>query len=176
MVMIPPHKETLENGLTVLVQEMRGAPVVAVQTWVGVGSADETPPEAGLAQLHEHMLFKGTASRKVGEIAQAIEGAGGEINAWTSFDQTVYHVVLASRFFHVGLDVLADAIQNSAFDEEELAREKEVVLEEIKRGEDQPSRVVTQELFRLAYAKHPYRNPVIGTRERVASFTRNDVV
>lgn len=173
--MIPSHTEKLENGLTVLVQEMRSAPVVAVQTWVGVGSADESPAEAGLAHLHEHMLFKGTERRKVGEIAQAIEGAGGEINAWTSFDQTVYHVVLASRFFQVGLDVLADAVQNSAFDPAELAREKEVVLEEIKRGEDQPSRTVTQELFRLAYQKHPYRNPVIGTRERVASFTRDDV-
>jgi zinc protease len=170
------HRETLENGLTVVVQELRDAPVVAVQAWVGVGSADEDAREAGLAHLHEHMLFKGTTRRRVGEIAQAIEGAGGEINAWTSFDQTVYHVVLASRFFDVGVDVLADAIQHSAFDAAELAREKEVVLEEIKRGEDQPSRVVTQELFRLAYTQHPYRNPIIGTRETVASFTRDDVL
>ena len=174
--MRPPRKKILPNGLTVIVQEMRSAPVVAVQAWVGVGSADESPEEAGLAHVHEHMLFKGTERRRVGEIAQAIEGAGGEINAWTSFDQTVYHVVLASRDFGVGIDVLADAIHHSAFDAEELAREKEVVLEEIKRAEDQPSRVVTQALFQLAYAKHPYRNPVIGTRERVASFTRDDVL
>lgn len=174
--MRPPRTKLLDNGATVVVQEMRSAPVVAVQAWVGVGSADETPAEAGLAHVHEHMLFKGTERRRVGEIAQAIEGAGGEINAWTSFDQTVYHVVLASRDFNVGLDVLADAIHHSAFDAEELAREKEVVLEEIKRGEDQPSRVVTQALFDLAYRKHPYRNPVIGTRERVASFTRADVL
>jgi zinc protease len=170
------HKETLENGLTVVVQEMHSVGVVALQAWVGVGSADESAREAGLAHLHEHMLFKGTARRKVGEIAQAVEAAGGEINAWTSVDQTVYHVVLASQFFDVGIDVLADAIQHSAFDPDELSREKEVVLEEIKRGEDQPGRVASQELFRLAFTTHPYRNPVIGTPETVSSFTRDDVV
>jgi zinc protease len=174
--MIPVYREVLENGLTIVVQEMRGLQVAALQAWVGVGSADETPREAGLAHLHEHMLFKGTKRRKVGEIAQTIEGAGGEINAWTSLDQTVYHVVVASRFFDVALDVLADALQHSTFDAGELAREKEVVLEEIKRGEDQPGRVASQEVFRLAYTVHPYRNPVIGTPETVAAHTRDDVL
>jgi zinc protease len=174
--MIPVHHEVLDNGLTVILQEMDSAEVVALQAWVGVGSADETEREAGLAHVHEHMLFKGTSRRKVGEIAQAVEGAGGEINAWTSLDQTVYHLVLASRFFDVGLDVLADALQHSAFDAEELAREKEVILEEIKRGEDQPGRVATQELFQLAYKVHPYRRPVIGTRETVSALSREDVL
>src|SRR5258707_3169462 len=106
----------LSNGLTVVFQEHHAAKVVAFQAWVNAGSADERPDEAGLAHLHEHMLFKGTARRGPGEIARTVETCGGEINAWTSFDQTVYHVVLGSRFFAEGMDVLADAGTSAAFD------------------------------------------------------------
>jgi zinc protease len=162
----------LPSGLTVVLQENRAAKVVAFQAWVGVGSADEPPELAGIAHVFEHMLFKGTARRGVGQIAQDIEGAGGEINAWTSFDQTVYHLVLASRYFDTGLDILADALFNSSFDPVELERELRVVLEEVKQGEDNPGRVATQTLFGAAYLKHPYRRPVIGYSRTVKSFTR----
>ena len=144
----------LPNGLTVVLEENHAAPVAAFQLWVKVGSADETNDEIGLAHLHEHMLFKGTARRGPGEIARSIEAHGGEINAWTSFDQTVYHVVMASRFAREGLDVLADAIRSSAFDADELGREIEVVCEEIKRSQDMPSRRASKALFR-AYQKKP---------------------
>src|SRR5688572_15151486 len=99
-----------------------------MQVWVKAGSADETPEEAGLAHLHEHMLFKGTARRGLGAIARDVEARGGDINAWTSYDQTVYHLVLASSFFEDGLDILADAVRSSAFDPGELSREIEVVI------------------------------------------------
>jgi zinc protease len=122
------------------------------------------------------MLFKGTARRGVGQIAREIETAGGDINAWTSFDQTVYHVVMSSRELDRGLDIMADAIQQSAFDPDELARELEVILEEIKRGNDTPSRVASRMLFETAYRAHPYRKPVIGTRESVQSFTREAIL
>ncbi|MDP2340066.1 MAG: pitrilysin family protein [Deltaproteobacteria bacterium] len=173
-------KRTTPEGLTILALESRAAPVVAVQVWVGVGSADETDAEAGLAHVHEHMLFKGTVKngvvrRGVGEIASAIEGAGGDINAWTSYDQTVYHVVIAKDFFDTGLDVLADAVQHSAFEKDELARELEVILEEIKRSEDSPGSRVSKGLFAEAFLQHPYRRPVIGYRDIVAAFTRDDV-
>src|SRR5207245_8860932 len=115
------------NGLTVLVEENHAAPVAALQVWVRVGSADELPGEAGLAHLHEHMLFKGTARRGPGEIARNIDGCGGEINAWTSFDQPVYHVEVASQFLAQGLDVLADAITSAAVDPGEWRRELEGV-------------------------------------------------
>ena len=161
----------LPSGLTVLTEENHAAPVAALQIWVKVGSADEREGEAGLAHLHEHMLFKGTSRRGPGEIAREIEGAGGEINAWTSFDETVYHVVTASRFFEQGLDVLADALTSASFDPLELSREIEVVCEEIKRSEDSPSRKVSKELFSAAYARHPYGRPVIGTEASVRSFT-----
>jgi zinc protease len=169
-------RHTLPNGLTLLVEENHAAPVVAIQVWVRVGSADERSDEAGIAHLHEHMLFKGTARRGPGEIARSIEAAGGEINAWTSFDQTVYHVVLASRFFATGLDVLADAVTSAAFDADELSREIEVVCEEIKRTQDSPTRKLSRELFATAFARHPYGKPVIGTEESVRSFTREGIL
>src|SRR5216684_3662613 len=169
-------RHRLPNGLTVLVEENHAAPVAALQVWVRVGSADELPGEAGLAHLHEHMLFKGTARRGPGEIASSIEGCGGEINAWTSFDQTVYHVVVASQFLAQGMDVLADAITSAAFDPEELRREIEVVCEEIKRSLDSPTRKLSKELFATAFTRHPYGRPVIGSEESVRSFTREGIL
>ncbi|MFT3710301.1 MAG: pitrilysin family protein [Archangium sp.] len=166
----------LTNGLTVVAERQTNAPVVAFQVWVKVGSADETPDEIGLAHLHEHMLFKGTAKRGLGQIARSIEAHGGEINAWTSFDQTVYHVVMASRHAWVGLDVLADAVRNSAFDAGELTREIEVVCEEIKRSQDMPSRRASKALFAESYKVHPYGRPVIGFEANVRAHTRDRVL
>lgn len=166
----------LENGLKVILQARPTAPVVACNVWVNVGSADEEPHEAGLAHVHEHMLFKGTSRRGVGEIAREVEGAGGHINAFTSFDQTCYYVVMSSRYFETGVDILSDAIRNSAFEADELGRELEVIQEEIKRGNDSPQRVVGQMLFDTAYTTHPYKLPVIGSKESVDSFRREHVV
>jgi zinc protease len=169
-------RSRLPNGLTVVSQPQRHAPVAAFQVWVKVGSADETADEVGLAHLHEHMLFKGTARRGLGEIARSIEAHGGEINAWTSFDQTVYHVVMASRHAWQGLDVLADAVRNSAFDAGELSREIEVVCEEIKRSADMPSRRASKALFAEAFRVHPYGRPVIGFEANVRAHTRERVL
>ncbi len=166
----------LDNGLTVVLEEQHAAKVAAFQVWVRAGSADERPDQAGLAHLHEHMLFKGTARRGPGEIAHTIEANGGEINAWTSFDQTVYHIVIASQFAREGLDILCDAVRNSAFDAGELSREIEVVCEEIKRSTDMPSRRASRDLFSTAYKVHPYQRPVIGWEETVRSFTREKVL
>lgn len=171
-------RRRLDNGLTVVLEPQHAAEVVAFQVWVKVGSADETPDEVGLAHLHEHMLFKGTTRRGLGEIARSVEAHGGEINAWTSFDNTVYHVVMASQYATTGLDVLADAVRSSAFDAGELEREIEVVCEEIKRSLDMPTRRSSKALFAEAFRAHPYGRPVIGfeadvrrhTRERVLSF------
>ncbi|WP_257452530.1 M16 family metallopeptidase [Archangium lipolyticum] len=170
------QRYTLPNGLTVVFEEQHAARVAAFQVWVKAGSADERPDQAGLAHLHEHMLFKGTARRGPGEIARDVEAHGGEINAWTSFDQTVYHIVIASQFARMGLDILGDAIRSSAFDADELAREIEVVCEEIKRSQDTPARRASRDLFSTAYQMHPYRLPVIGTAESVRSFDRNKVL
>jgi zinc protease len=167
---------TLKNGLRVVVIEDHSAPVVALNVWVRTGAADETDAESGMAHVFEHMLFKGTERRAVGEIASTVEAAGGNINAYTTFDMTVYHITMASRDADVGIDVLADAVLHSTFDPEELAKEEEVVLEEIRRGQDSPSRVLFHAIFANAYTQHPYRRPVIGTEESVRSFTREQLL
>ncbi len=169
-------KYSLDNGLTVILQENHSSPVVAVNVWVKVGSACEEEGEYGLAHVHEHMLFKGTEKRSVGEIARVIESSGGDINAFTSFDETVYYVVIASRYLDTALDVLADAMQNSAFDPEELEKELEVVLEEIRRGQDSPSRNISEKMFSTLFTEHPYGRPVIGSTESVKSFTREKIL
>lgn len=167
----PVHVETLPEGPTILLREAHVAPVAEVQILARVGAADEGPGESGLAHFHEHMLFKGTESRGVGEIAGEIEGVGGRINAWTSFDTTCYHATLPSDAIGIGLDVLADATQHSLFDPEETRREIEVVLEEIRRSEDEPHHVLSDLMFSTTYRKHPYRAPILGSRESVSSLT-----
>lgn len=167
---------TLDNGLTVLLEPTHAAPVVAMQAWVGVGSADETEQEAGLAHFHEHMLFKGTERRGVGEIAQEVEGVGGQINAWTSFNETTYHLVLPAASTSKGLDILADVLSHSIFDPDELEKESEVILEEIKQGQDSPAQKIGQALFANVFTQHPYRLPIIGNEKTVRGFTRKDLV
>lgn len=167
---------TLENGLRVIIQEDHFAPVVAIQMWVKAGSADETPDVAGAAHVHEHMIFKGTQRRPVGAIAAEVESSGGQINAFTSSDHTVYHLILASRYCATGLDIIADALQNTTFDPHELSKELNVVMEEWKRGEDSPTTRAATELFRLAYTTHPYGRPVIGFRETIEALNRERVV
>lgn len=161
------HWKRLDNGLGLCVRTVPHAPAAAVQIWIGVGGADERDHERGLAHLHEHMLFKGTERRGVGEIAAAVEAVGGQINAWTSLDQTVYHVVMPAHEWRTGLDVLADAVCHSAFDPVELEREIEVVCEEIRRADDNPSRVLYRAIFEDVFGSHPYALPVLGTIESV---------
>lgn len=167
---------TLDNGLHVAIQEDHFAPVVAIQIWVNAGSADETPDVAGAAHVHEHMIFKGTTRRPVGAIAAEVESSGGHINAFTSSDHTVYHLILASRHFATGLDIIADALQNTTFDPHELGKELQVVMEEWKRGEDSPTSRAATELFRLAYTTHPYGRPIIGYRETIEALNRERVL
>jgi zinc protease len=160
----------------VILEENRNAPVVALQIWVNVGSGDERDEEAGMCHFIEHMIFKGTEKRKVREMAREIESMGGSINAYTSYDQTVFHVTLASRFADTGLDILADAIQHSTFDPVELEREREVILEEIRMGQDDPSRKLFQQTMATLFEKHPYRRPIIGFEKTIQSIQRDQMV
>lgn len=171
-----PYKTRLDNGLTVIIEEEHSAPVVSVQMWVNVGGADESEKEGGISHVFEHMLFKGTEKRKVGEIASVIESVGGNINAYTSFDHTVYHLTVPSRHFPTGLDIVGDAIQHSSFDPDELKKELEVVLEEIRMNEDSPGRKLYKKLLAAAYTTHPYKRPVIGYEPVVRTFTREQII
>lgn len=167
---------TMSNGMRVVLREQHFAPVIAQQVWVNIGGADEIGAEAGIAHVHEHMLFKGTEKRGVGEIAASVESAGGRINAWTSWDQTVYHIVIASRFANEGVDILADAVRHSSFDPGELDKELGVVLEEYKRSRDSASSRLFQGLFGQAFTHHPYKRPVIGTEESIKGLTRDMIL
>lgn len=170
-----PLQYQLENGLTVILRPTHSAPVVACSVWVGVGSADETSEQAGLAHLLEHMLFKGNTKQTVGEIASRVEAYGGHINAFTTLDYTCFYVVQSSRRFEQVMLLLADMILFSPFDEDEIRRAIEVIQHEIKTNSESPEILVSERLFSTAYHDHPYRNPVIGTSETIALFTRDDV-
>lgn len=155
-------KYQLKNGMKVLLLESHKSPVVSVQMWVKTGSADEKKSEEGISHFIEHLVFKGTRKYKVGEIASTVEGSGGELNAYTSFDQTVFYVTISKQFTDVALDVISEMMGFPTFDPQEIDNERGVVIEEIKRGHDSPGRRSSQNLFSNMFRKSPYGVPVIG--------------
>jgi zinc protease len=179
-IVFPPstaQKRILPNGLTIIVQEDRSAPVASVQAWCGTGSVDENEHlGAGLSHILEHMLFKGTKTKPANAIAQQIQNVGGYINAYTSFDRTVYWIDVPKDGVPVALDVLADAMMNSTLPVEEYAKEQEVIRREFAMGMDDPDRMAGQLLFATAYQRHPYRLPVIGLLDVFNQLTRDDVM
>ena len=175
------RRTTLPNGLRVLVRRDASAPVVAIVTYVSAGYFDETDDVIGIAHVLEHMYFKGTPTRAVGEIARQTKAVGGYLNAATIYDHTSYYTVLPSSSFAAGLDVQFDAYANSLIDAEELARELEVIIQEAKRKEDNPGAVATETLFELLHDRHRIRRWRIGrepglrglSREAMLRFYRN---
>jgi len=170
------HKTVLDNGLTVIVKEMPGTRVATVQIWVKAGSVYESADEAGITHFIEHMIFKGTDTKGPGELAGAIEGVGGRINAYTSYEYTVYHATLSSGYWDMALEVLADAVMHSTFDPVEVQREIKVVLEELAMRYDRPNIMLFHKLMETAYTRHPYRLPVIGNEESIKNFTRDKIL
>ncbi|MFM7182151.1 MAG: M16 family metallopeptidase [Verrucomicrobiales bacterium] len=155
--------ETLPNGLEVLVIPGASSPVVSVQAWVRAGSVHEQEfLGAGISHLLEHLVFKGTRSFGIGEAARAIQEAGGYLNAYTSFERTVYWVDAPSEGLATALDVTGDLVFYPLLPEEEFEREKEVIRREIAMGKDDPRRVFSEQLFATAFREHPCRHPVIG--------------
>jgi zinc protease len=168
---------TFPNGLELLVEEDHSAPVASIQAWVKTGSIHEGRfLGSGVSHLLEHLLFKGTEKRSCNRIAREIQDVGGYINAYTSFDRTVYWVDLPAAGVPVGLEVLADAVFHSTLPEAEYAKEQEVIRREFAMGFDDPDRVLGERLFQTAYLTHPYRYPIIGHLEVFNSLTRTDVL
>ncbi|AHG91744.1 peptidase M16 domain protein [Gemmatirosa kalamazoonensis] len=170
------HREVLPNGLTVLVRPDRSAPVVAINTYVKAGYFDETDDVVGIAHVLEHMFFKGTDRRGVGEIAKETKSSGGYLNAHTIYDHTSYYAVLPASGFAAGLDVQADAYAHSVVDAAELAKELEVIIQEAKRKLDNPGAVTIETLYALLHDRHRIRRWRIGVEHQLRGFRRDDVV
>lgn len=167
---------TLNNGLKVLLIPSRRVPVIALQGWIRFGSADETDDIAGIAHLFEHLLFKGTEKRKVGQVAFEVESLGGDLNAYTSFDETVMHMTLPSTNWRGGLEVLSDALLHSTVDADELERERPVILEEIRRRNDNPAAAAADAYFSTLFQGHTYSRPIIGFDHVVEKVSRDKII
>ncbi len=173
----PIERYVLPNGLTVLLKPDASAPVSSVQVWVKTGSIHEGGYlGAGLSHYLEHMLFKGTARRAGREISATVQEHGGYINAYTTFDRTVYYIDVPAEHTTVAIDLLADAVLHSILPEAEAAKEKEVILREIDMCLDDPDQRLAQALFETAFRTHPYRQPIIGHRDVFAASSREDLL
>jgi zinc protease len=170
-----PTRESLTNGVTLIVQEHRASEVVALQLWVRIGGRDETPNELGLTHYLEHMLFKGTPTRPPGSIDRLIERLGGQSNAFTSYDATHYDVVLPAEHLQAGLDLLADIAVNASLAQDDIDAERKVVFEEMRLTQDNPDRYLLRRIYELAYAPHPYGRPILGTPELIGALTRKQL-
>ncbi len=163
----------LANGLTVASDSMPGVESVSIGVFVGVGTRNETLEVNGVAHLLEHMAFKGTARRSARAIAEEIEAVGGHLNAWTGRETTAYYARVLAADVPLALDILADILQNSAFDPEELARERQVVLQEIGLAEDTPDDIVFDLFQETAFPEQPLGWPVLGRAEVVGDLGRD---
>ncbi|MGB1674384.1 MAG: M16 family metallopeptidase, partial [Limisphaerales bacterium] len=167
---------TFANGLTVILLEDHSAPVVSAQAWCQAGSIHEGDwMGAGLSHVLEHMLFKGTHKRGKGKIDQEVQEAGGYMNAYTSFDRTVYYINAPSSGTEVAVDILCDIMQNASLPEEELTSELDVIRREMDMNQDDPGRRSARGLFETAYQYSPYRYTVIGYPDVFNRITREDV-
>ncbi|MCB9762295.1 MAG: insulinase family protein [Alphaproteobacteria bacterium] len=158
---------TLGSGARLVLDPVPGSAVTAVYLWVRSGSCDELEGQHGAAHFVEHMLFKGTERHGVGEIATAIEAVGGDINAYTTYDQTVFHATVPTPSWQGALDVLVDMALHSRFDPQEIELERQVILDEIRSGRDDPARCLGEAVAARAFQRHPFGRPVIGTTRSV---------
>ena len=170
------HRTVLSNGLRVLIKPDFSAPVVAIVTYVSAGYFDEADDVVGIAHVLEHMFFKGTPTRGVGEIAKQTKAVGGYLNAATIYDHTSYYTVLPASGFREGLDVQADAYAHSLIDAEELARELEVIIQEAKRKADNPAAVATETLYEVLHDTHRIRRWRIGREPGLRALTRDAMI
>ncbi|KHJ56037.1 insulinase family protein [Aureimonas sp. OT7] len=165
----------LSNGLTIATDHMPKLESAALGIWVKAGARDERENEHGIAHLLEHMAFKGTGRRSARQIAEEIEDVGGEINASTSVETTAYYARVMREDVPLAVDILCDILLDSRFDEDELSREKHVILQELGAAEDTPDDIVFDHFQSAAFAGQIVGRPILGTRASVTGFSRNDL-
>jgi len=175
---IPPDVRmvTLDNALTLIIREDKSAPVVSAQAWCRAGSIHEDKwLGAGLSHVLEHMLFKGTSNRPPGKIDQEVQDAGGYMNAYTSFDRTVYHIDVPNTGGKIAIDILCDIMMNATLPADELGKEMDVIRREMDMNQDDPRQKSARRLFEVAYTRSPYRFTVIGYPDIFNDLKREDI-
>ncbi|MDB5492164.1 MAG: Mitochondrial processing peptidase-like protein [Micavibrio sp.] len=166
---------TLENGLRVVTDTVNTVDSVAIGIWAGVGTRDEDMAVNGVAHMVEHMMFKGTKTRDAGRISEEIEDVGGSINAYTSREITAYHIHVLKEHAGLALEVLADLIQNSTLPDDEVERERKVILQEIGMSNDTPDDLVFDHYQETAYPKQALGAPILGTPDIISGMTRDSL-
>ena len=169
----PPSRETLPNGLKLIVQEHWAADIVAVYMWIAAGVRDEAPDSLGYSHFQEHMLFKGTDRWGPGYIDRSVEGVGGRSNAVTSFDYTTFFMTLPADQLESAVRILADMAFRSTFDPAEIDRERQVIFEEARIEQDNPRTALIRQLYALVFQGYPYGRPLLGTPATMNAATRD---
>lgn len=167
--------QTLENGLTIIGEEIPYLKSISLGIWVKAGSIIETKENSGVSHFIEHMLFKGTDKTSAKEIVRKIEGVGGVFNAFTSRHLTSFYINIISKYFERAIDTLEDIILNSAFREEDISKEKKVVIEELKMVNDTPEETVSSQFFAHAYKGTSMALPIGGHINNIKSISREKV-
>src|SRR5437588_9198875 len=163
---------TLANGIRVVTEQMPHVRSVSLGIWIGTGSRRESPEENGISHVIEHMVFKGTANRSAEDIARSVDSIGGGLDAFTSKEMVSYNTKVLDEHLPLAFDVLADLVRNPLFREEDIEKEKGVILEELKMEVDNPEYLL-HEIFSSNFWKdHPLGKPIIGTKDTVRKFDR----
>ena len=166
----------LSNGIHVITHHMPHLETVALGIWVKAGARDERADENGIAHFLEHMAFKGTPRRSARAIAEEIESAGGEINAATGMETTTYYARVLKKDWALALDILADIFTSPELDEEELERERDVILQEIAAAHDQPDDLVFDLAQAASFGEHPLGRSILGTHDLIGAVTRQQIL
>ncbi|WP_448207075.1 M16 family metallopeptidase [Azospirillum sp. sgz302134] len=167
---------TLPNGFRVLTDHLPHLGTITSGVWVGVGARNERPEVNGIAHFLEHMIFKGTETRDALDIALEIENRGGDFNAYTDYDVTAYYTQMAAKHVDVSCEIIGDIVLNSVFPQEEVEKERGVVIQEIGRYADEPEDVVYEALRRTAFEGQALGRPILGPKENVANFGREHLL
>ncbi|KJS00667.1 MAG: zinc protease [Peptococcaceae bacterium BRH_c4a] len=169
-------KTALGNGVTLLTEDIPHVRSVAVGVWVNVGSRDEDDRVAGISHFVEHLMFKGTENRTAKQIAEALDAVGGQLNAFTTKEYTCYYAKVLDEHFELALDVLSDMLFNSRYDVNDMDRERNVILEEIKMYEDTPDELVHDIFANTIWQVHPLGRPIIGRAEVIKEMNRDSIL
>lgn len=173
---VKDERYTLDNGLVVLLKQSKRLPLVSIQTWVKVGSIYEDDKNNGISHFLEHLVFKGTKKYSVEQISKTLEKYGAILNAGTSKEFTMYFTDIPKEGLNDALDVLAQLVFEATFPEEELERERNVVIEEIKRFEDNPGNVLYEGFNNLLFKDSPYKRRILGTQEVIRNLSRDEII